>query len=704
MVSSCYPIFTINVVFQVVTLTKHRGLSKPDDEQLHVLPMYVLDPSDENGSYEGQYQKIQNGSLEVLHQYPLELRLRAQPLESCKKRKLAKKTGKRAAMNAGYTSWDSSSSVQSTPQKVSHDAGYKSNQPGSANITPVKKESQEPHLGHFDEKPLSYDDLKTFSSHPSFPAMQEKFWTFYSAYGIFPPASFLAHGLENPPRPTQSGGGSHHGSSIPISQQPMPDQGQTRQHNLQPNAHQAEGQGPTKTVPLHSNMAVSAHSNPVVVQNPFTDNVVATDVQNVYQNGKNSSAYNGGKYNAIDQNLTRYEIENGYNRHAKDVLTHENSHVANHSGSGAAAVNHSQPEFPADGCALDLSFSSTSSKHSVHSQNELANRSSDGMSAQNGGTNAGYKSPLDLLSQAVDLRTKDICRHDEGLASNYGTAQPQTSHQPNGSFSSSEKVNMSVASSFNHQQNYVHSTAEHVRKSVAQFNNTHPHMYQRTEAQEMHKDGPVYQEGSRYYGAEMNGLESLGPAERPQMATPPAPSLIDPDIVKCQMEYNEDAFTDPDIGGVAVALCHGAVLFEVAKRELHATTGLRNPNRYHPTRISLVFYQHKNLNNERHGMYAYERKLEEMKMKRIEQMQLERGYVDMEEIENSFKGGKKRKAGPDDNPEDAEMAELLRSANGEYRYMWQCNTGRADALTSNTVTTKWVNPLPLVTGPYQKWV
>lgn len=50
----------------VTTLTKHRGFTKPDDEQLHVLPLYVLDPTDEDGSYESYHQRVQSGALEVL--------------------------------------------------------------------------------------------------------------------------------------------------------------------------------------------------------------------------------------------------------------------------------------------------------------------------------------------------------------------------------------------------------------------------------------------------------------------------------------------------------------------------------------------------------------------------------------------------------------------------------------------------------------
>lgn len=55
----------------MVTLNKHRGLQKPEDEQLHVLPLYIIDESDEFGDKVAQSNKFKNGSVEMLSKYVL---------------------------------------------------------------------------------------------------------------------------------------------------------------------------------------------------------------------------------------------------------------------------------------------------------------------------------------------------------------------------------------------------------------------------------------------------------------------------------------------------------------------------------------------------------------------------------------------------------------------------------------------------------
>nr|KAF6322961.1 tet methylcytosine dioxygenase 1 [Pipistrellus kuhlii] len=143
---------------------------------------------------------------------------------------------------------------------------------------------------------------------------------------------------------------------------------------------------------------------------------------------------------------------------------------------------------------------------------------------------------------------------------------------------------------------------------------------------------------------------------------------------------SEHIFLDDEVGGVAIAPAHGSVLIECARRELHATTPVRHPNRNHPTRLSLVFYQHKNLNSPHHGFeknkIKYEAKDKEAKSKKIKV---------------SDQSHQAANEGPELSPEVMEMEEEVPSR-------------KAVTLTHDNVVTVAPYAVTHVAGPYNHWV
>lgn len=151
---------------------------------------------------------------------------------------------------------------------------------------------------------------------------------------------------------------------------------------------------------------------------------------------------------------------------------------------------------------------------------------------------------------------------------------------------------------------------------------------------------------------------------------------------------SEHNFLDPNIGGVAVAPAHGSILIECARRELHATTPLKKPDRSHPTRISLVFYQHKNLNQPCHGLALWEAKMKVL-AERARQRQQEAALLGLSQ-EDIKAYAKKRK-----------WADGVASSNSEPTKDKREGVARL-APTQHTTTMVTVSPYAFtrVTGPY----
>lgn len=195
-------------------------------------------------------------------------------------------------------------------------------------------------------------------------------------------------------------------------------------------------------------------------------------------------------------------------------------------------------------------------------------------------------------------------------------------------------------------------------------------------------------------------------AGTPKLQEPPAPKH-EPIGEVTEVNENLECFQDPQMGGVGIALGHGSVLIECAKHEMHSTTALKRPNRLNPTRMSLIFYQHRNLNRPKHGIDEWEEKM------RLKKLNANPDYVDVSKtiIKNEVKI-KIEPQNDDELPitmsEFNQMTEKKISLSSTLFTLMPPEDGDKKVVngTLTHTTTSWTTQFPMfpcvVTGPYQE--
>ncbi|MGH0164316.1 UNVERIFIED_CONTAM: hypothetical protein FKN15_046644 [Acipenser sinensis] len=206
-------------------------------------------------------------------------------------------------------------------------------------------------------------------------------------------------------------------------------------------------------------------------------------------------------------------------------------------------------------------------------------------------------------------------------------------------------------------------------------------------------EGKLYPNPFRASGEEASASKMFwDPYEKEESVKEEEERRREPEEEWSDSEHN---FLDPNIGGVAVAPAHGSVLIECARRELHATTPLKKPDRSHPARISLVFYQHKNLNQPCHGTALWEAKMKVLAERaRQRQEEAARLGIPQEDIKAYMK---KRKWGASNAASPAPEA-LPRDKKDipPTRHGISLNTNSQITVSSYAYTQ--------VTGPYSRWI
>ncbi|XP_069878482.1 methylcytosine dioxygenase TET2 [Dipodomys merriami] len=601
----------------VCTLTKEGNREfgvKPEDEQLHVLPLYKISDVDEFGSVEGQEEKKRSGAIEVLTRFHHKVRMLAEPAKSCRQRKLE---ARKAAAEKLSNSLENNSSKNEKEKSASSRTKQTENVGQAKQLAELFRHSgpvtPQSHQSHQSQRPQAPQPppQHTLTSNPQSESVS-------SSSSSGPSNVYMRR--PNPISPYPS---SPHLSDI---------YGGTNHMNLYSTSPQAASSYLSSSNPMHPYPGLLNQNN----QYPSYQCNGTTSMDNC-------SSYLGS-YSSLSQpmDLYRYPNQDHLSRlNLPPIHTlYQQRYGNNQRVTSKYYGNQNQQGDTSSGSTLRPSVCQAGPFH-PHSAPE----------AEDPCMGAASRLPPSASNPSLDCKNSD--------------PQPPAPPTPNYSTGLGSLHTLNLQPKNN---NALAHTTNGLSKMFPGLS----------------QDGAAAAPPSV-----LHRLSDAGSQDKQPMPVVQAVGLGKEDNEEVWSD-SEQSFLDPDLGGLAVAPTHGSLLIECAKRELHATTPLKNPDRNNPTRISLVFYQHKSMNEPKHGLAHWEAKMAEKAREKEEECEkYGPDYVPQKTH------GKKAKREPAEPHEPAEPTYL--------RFIKSLVEKTISVTTDSTVTTS-PYAFTRVTGPYNRYI
>ncbi|KAG9480292.1 hypothetical protein GDO78_012002 [Eleutherodactylus coqui] len=572
----------------VCTLTRedNREIGKlPQDEQLHVLPLYKVSNMDEFGSTEAQEEKKRTGAIQVLTSFRRQVRMLAEPVKTCRQKKMEAKKAAAEKLSANSENGPSKGEKEKSSRYKNAHSELANHEKQLADLLRISGQAMQPgsipNIGH--TNPMnSFSTADPNNHYARIPNLADPY---QNASSNFPGSNHMDL-FHAPPNSC---------ASTPMN----PYQG-----SLNPSS-------PCPPYPCNGNVPMD-NCPPYLSHYPSPQ-------QHMFYRFKNQDPV---------ANLSMPPVQSLYQQRFANSKAYDHKYM--NYGNQSAQVE----DF--NGCNLKPNSNPMGSfnPYPVHQGD---NHLMEAVSKANPNLiNTEYSS----LSKNGDYSLPHSFRAHESNASMGGRAGPL----------------------------HIHGKSSDMHSHVI---NGIPEMLP-----SLNHDRTTMGGLSRANGA--NVQEKL-----PQATVPEDPQEVWSD--------SEQSFLDPEIGGVAVAPTHGSILIECAKRELHATTPLKDPNRNHPTRISLVFYQHKSMNEPKHGLALWEAKMAGKAREKEEDC--ERYGPDYVAPKSYNKKAKREPVEPTHEPAEPTYLRFIKSL-----------TQRTMSMTTDSQVTTSPYALTRVTGPYNRYI